>query len=91
MFYSNDSRSNLQNAKTWLVDGTYKVCPSPFYQLYTIHGFLFGRCYPLVYVLCKSKTKKSYLRIFSQLYFKNNDLPNNIIFDFEVAAIEAAK
>ena len=33
------------HSKVWLCDGTFKICPSQFYQLYTVHIQIGGR-YP---------------------------------------------
>ena len=38
IFVSDRMLSELQNASTWMLDETFKVAPSPFPQLYTIHA-----------------------------------------------------
>lgn len=38
MFATANNLLKLQQCDTWMMDGTFKVCPKPFYQLYTIHG-----------------------------------------------------
>ena len=91
IFYSEESYCFIKYAKIWLVDGTFKSCPSSFQQLYTIHGFLYGKCYPPVYVLSLSKTKSNYIRIFKQLNLKCDESPEIIISDFEIAVFEAAQ
>lgn len=37
---------------TWYVDGTFFVAPALFRQLVTVHGFVLGQSFPLVYMLC---------------------------------------
>eukprot|EP00794_Sanderia_malayensis_P008565 gene8565-biopygen6851 len=32
----------LKNAKTWYMDGTFKIVKEPFTQLFSIHAFLKG-------------------------------------------------
>ena len=41
----------LSLSKTWLVDGSFKLSPEIFYQIYTIHVELNGLALPCVYVL----------------------------------------
>ena len=47
---------HLNNSCVWIVDGTFKVVPKEYYQLYIIHGKIF----PLVYILMSSKTQVDY-------------------------------
>ena len=37
----------------WLCDGTFKICPMQFYQLYTIHIQIGGFYPPCLYALCR--------------------------------------
>jgi len=32
----------LHQSEFWIADGTFEMCPKPFAQLYTIHGFKNG-------------------------------------------------
>jgi hypothetical protein len=74
-----------------LLDGTFSISPLNFYQLYTIHGILFGRSFPLINILMKTKSKESYVKVF-QILKKNNDLnPVSLVLAFEIGAINAAK
>ena len=73
------------------VDGTFAVCPSLFYQLYTMHGIIKDTTVPLVYCLM-SKTKEKYKELFAALKNLNAMLdPHEVTMDFEIAAIEALK
>ena len=82
----------LSFCKTWLLDGTFKSCPSLFYQLYTIHG-VYRNCtaVPFVYAYLPRKTKETYLELFTVVRSKVQGEPNCIITDFEDAAIAACK
>ena len=40
--------SILRDSKSWFADGTFKVVPQQFYQLYTIHAEKDGRIFPCV-------------------------------------------
>ena len=57
----------LTRAKTWYVDGTFKVVKAPFTQLFTIHSFVrSGECtkqVPLAFILMSGKRKWDYRKI----------------------------
>ena len=48
---------HLGRAETWYGDGTFSVCPSLFYQLYTIHAEIHGLTVPLVSTCCLPNPK----------------------------------
>lgn len=52
----------LGGASAWFCDGTFKVVPSLFYQLYTIHALKNGITVPMVYGLLPNKTEATYRR-----------------------------
>ena len=58
---------HLGRAETWYGDGTFSVCPSLFYQLYTIHAEVHGQIVPLVFNLLYSKSKRCYQFMWLQL------------------------
>ena len=55
-----ESASILQNSDHWYADGTFDVCPSSYYQVYTIHGLRNGKVYPCMYVLLSNKKETMY-------------------------------
>ncbi|KAK0417912.1 hypothetical protein QR680_013277 [Steinernema hermaphroditum] len=80
----------LMGCKTWLADGTFKVAPEMFYQLWVIHGLYVNKVLPLIYCLLPNKSEETYTRalelvhdahpgLFSQLTLKN------VFMDFEKA------
>ena len=75
-----------------IADGTFKVCPKEFLQLYVLHRKIFSKVYPLVYILLKTKKENDYSRAFN-IIFEKQDLtfPEYIIIDFEFAAYIAFK
>lgn len=84
------------SCKTIYMDGTFKVVPKLFYQLYTIHAFYKKQMLPFIYILLPNKSEKTYLKMFDEL--KNaatrlgvNFKPTKIMVDFELAAIHAAE
>ena len=53
--------------KTWLVDGSFKICPSPFYQLYTVHIQIGGLYPPCSYALLSNKRLSTYNKFLTAL------------------------
>lgn len=90
IFYTNESVKYLRESDVWLLDGTFKSCPTDFYQLYTIHSYVFGRSYQFIYCLMSNKTENSYLQFFSYIKDKINPNPKFMIFDFEIVPKIAA-
>jgi hypothetical protein len=93
IFMSSRNASNLQRCHDLYVDGTFKVCPKPFYQVITIHGMLCGRVLPFAMVLLKNKTTALYREMFQQLKlqvlrFTGIPLrPRRMLCDFEVGLL----
>jgi hypothetical protein len=80
------------------LDGTFKSCPSPFAQLYSIHthSSVLKGTLPLLYTLLPNKTKDVYTSFFNELRTAavKNDLvlnPRYVTVDFEQGAIRSLK
>ena len=67
MFGTIENLNALQTHSHWFVDGTFKVAPELFMQLFTIHGLVDNRALPMIYVLLTNKTEDSYFRVFDKL------------------------
>ncbi|KRZ65118.1 hypothetical protein T10_8533 [Trichinella papuae] len=52
----------LAAMRTWGMDGTFKVVPQWYQQLFTIHAFVAGKLMPAVYCLCTGKDIGTYGR-----------------------------
>lgn len=71
------------------VDGKFKSCPKPLYQLFIIHGAKNANYTPLIFCLLTGKTTDIYKNAFSDLLYKMREL--NLTFtphinaDFELA------
>ena len=64
------TESNLRRvacADTLYMDGTFEVCPSIIYQIFTIHIFENGQQFPMVYCLLPGKTREIDNRTFTLL------------------------
>ena len=58
IFTTTQNLDELEFSAKRTVDGTFVLCPSLFYQLYTMHGIINDTTVPLVYCLMRSKTKE---------------------------------
>lgn len=86
-------QSNTQtfaDCTTLFVDGTFKICPNLFRQVYTVSGLKHGGVHPIIYALLPNKRKVTYDRLFQQLCVLMPNLrPQNIYCDFEMAAFQS--
>lgn len=94
MFYTIACLHHLSNSAQWWADGTFKTAPKLFYQLFVIHGQVYGHVFPLIYCITTKKTQSTYSRIFNQLVEHANSIginlnPTRIVCDFELGLINA--
>jgi len=74
----------------WLADGTFKLCPEIFFQLFTIHTSINGYNPPCIYALLPNKREKTYERLLIAVKEKiPNSSPTRILVDFEKAVMNA--
>lgn len=81
----------LARADVWLADGTFKVVPTIFFQLYSFHfNFASGINPAGLYCLLTNKTAATYERVLVEI-LKLVPLasPKTILIDFEKAAMNA--
>lgn len=76
--------------KTIYMDGTFRVAPTLFYQLYTIHGRYKKQVIPLMYILLPDKKQSTYILMLNNIkkVSENNQLtfnPEKVQIDFEMA------
>ncbi|CAF4553019.1 unnamed protein product, partial [Didymodactylos carnosus] len=90
IFSSVDQLQLLDNCEELLVDGTFKVTSTIFYQLYTMHVTYRNAVIPVVFALLPNKNQQTYQRLINKLAelcpLSN---PKSIMMDFERAAINA--
>lgn len=81
----------LSQSRSVFSDGTFGIAPTRlFYQLYTIHGIVFGSIIPLIYALLPNKTTETYDRVFSALKCLQPSLnPQKWLTDFEKATMKS--
>ncbi|VDP12476.1 unnamed protein product [Soboliphyme baturini] len=77
---------HLQEHSHWFIDGTFKVAPALFFQIFFIHALVDASAYPLIYVVMPDKTEESSKRIFRKL---KEIKPSSIMSDYEKASQNA--
>ncbi|KRZ82856.1 hypothetical protein T08_8771 [Trichinella sp. T8] len=85
----------LAAMQTWDLDGTFKIVPQWYQQLFTIHAFAAGKLVPAVYCLCTDKDIGTYgfksQALISRAAALEVDLnPDTNICDFETALISTS-
>ena len=95
IFASRHMLELLFKAKTWYMDGTFRVIRAPFQQLFSIHAFLKKdgelKQVPLLFVVMSSRRKKDYKAVLMSVL---NMLPQDprcecAFFDYEIALWKA--
>ncbi|CAF2161520.1 unnamed protein product [Rotaria magnacalcarata] len=90
IFASDEQVDVLQDTDEFLVDGTFKVVPDIFYQLYIIHGVFRDHAIPLIYALLRRKTKETYQHFIREiLNIAPRWSPRAVMLDFEQASFGA--
>ena len=80
--------SILKESPNWFCDGTFKVVPEHFFQIYTIHAEKDGYIFPCVYGLLEAKNERTYDQMNLKLLELEPELnPKSIMMDFEKAAM----
>ena len=67
IFASSEQLDILSECEEVLIDGTFKVTPTIFTQLYTIHGVYRDAIFPLVFTLLSDKQQATYEKVINQL------------------------
>ena len=94
IIFSTDANiRHLSEADKIYVDGTFQTCPRLFYQIFTVHAFINGKQFPLVYCLLPGKSRAIYQRTLEIIERKAEELglelhPDEVLTDFELATIQ---
>ena len=97
IFSSEDDLRRLAEAECLYVDGTFHICPSIFYQVFTVHAVVNRVHVPLAYCLLPNKRQETYERVFTLLAEKAQTTfgiliaPSVVVSDFELGIMQAAR
>ena len=92
IFATDETLGLLERSDCWFCDGTFKVVPELFYQLYTVHVLQENFVIPCVYALLPNKAEATYDLLFAELRNIRRDLnPGRIMTDFEITAINSLR
>ena len=90
LFAADEDLQFLSGCRVWFADGTFKVSPAGYTQLYTIHGTRDGINIPCVFALLCNKLEVTYAALLTKLGEIEPRLqPQTVITDFEQAAMNA--
>ena len=90
IFCTDEMINVLAQHPQWMADGTFKIAPSIFYQLYTIHALVHGNLVPCVYALLPDKREETYRDMLTALTRIQPLLqPVSCLIDFELASKNA--
>ncbi|KRY15916.1 hypothetical protein T12_15200 [Trichinella patagoniensis] len=65
IFCTEENLSVLSEHSVWSMDGTFKIVPEWYQQMFTIHVFIAGKLVPLVYCLTVHKDLSTYRRVYN--------------------------
>ena len=96
VFASDEGLRHLASEQSWYMDGTFKMSPKIFRQLYVIRAKLSISAVTCCYALLPDKTEESYKEMLKALLEKSADLgypldPVSIHLDFELPVVNAVK
>ena len=82
----------LHFSKVWYCDGTFKVAPTNFAQVYIIMAKALNSVHPLIYALLPNKQEKIYDKLFDMLnLLKTGSNLRSVSCDFELSVINTIK
>ena len=91
IFATDENLNVLRDCTTIYMDGTFRACPRPYSQVFTIVGNLHGFVIPLVHVLMGNRRTRSYRLVFRLLKRAVHRIthhhwrPRQVVCDFEFA------
>ena len=97
MFGSNASLTALQQCREVYMDGTFRTCPRPYAQFFTIHGRYRGWVLPFIMVLMTNRGIGHYRQLLQvlkrqvRLVSHHRWRPQIVVADFEQALIIAVE
>ncbi|CAF4063073.1 unnamed protein product [Rotaria sp. Silwood1] len=88
IFFTNEQRNIMENATEFFIDGTFKVVPEIFYQLFVIHANYREHVLPVSFILLPGKSSQIYQKMINEIIaLVPGWSPRRIMMDFEKALI----
>lgn len=91
IFFSSENAKLLASIRTVLIDGTFWSVPSNYTQLLTINCYVFGKHFPVCFILMSDKSEENYCQAFEKFLELTNCFFENIIIDFEMSLKNSIK
>ena len=87
IFSTDQFLQTLHDSEHWMCDGTFKVSPNLFYQVYTVHALIRNNVLPCVFVLLPNKQHVTYSRMWTEIKSLKPELaPRSVQIDYELAS-----
>ncbi|CAF1393552.1 unnamed protein product [Rotaria sordida] len=88
VFFTNEQKITMENATEFFIDGTFKVVPEIFFQLFAIHATYCDHVIPVAFILLSSKTEQIYQQMVNEIIqLAPARQPQRVMMDFEKATI----
>ena len=92
LIFGRESWISLLCCEEWFVDGTFKISPLMFMQVFAINVKHFGRIFPVIYALLPNKRGTTYMEFFTRVKNLNPAIkPNCISCGYEVGIHNAVR
>ncbi|CAF2887331.1 unnamed protein product [Rotaria sp. Silwood2] len=86
LFFTDEQQTILENATEFFIDGTFKVVPEIFFQLFAIHASYRDHVIPVAFLLLPSKKEELYQKMVDEIIqLIPAWQPHRIMMDFEKA------
>jgi hypothetical protein len=89
IFSTDENLDAMVSNGNWFMDGTFKCAPEIYYQVFTVHVFINGAVFPVVYALLPNKQQATYERFFTSLNSMRQFQPTSVLVDFEMSSMNA--
>ncbi|CAF3470781.1 unnamed protein product [Rotaria socialis] len=88
IFFTDEQRNIMENATDFFIDGTFKVVPEFFFQLFVIHANYRDHIFPVLFVLLTGKSGQIYQKMMNEIMaLVPGWSPRRVMMDFEKAAM----